>query len=66
VPIGADDEIQRIRSVAVASWFADIERRRHTPVHAPATELVDEAVVKVNGRVAIAQSWRVWGPVRAV
>jgi predicted acyltransferase (DUF342 family) len=65
VPVDADElEVQRVRSEAVASWFDEIHEKRLAPLDAPATELIDEDVVRINGRVVITQSWRVWGPVR--
>jgi hypothetical protein len=66
VPVDADEiQVQKVRAEAVDSWFADLERRKLAALDAPDTELIDDAVVKINGRVAIARSWRVWGPVEA-
>jgi hypothetical protein len=55
--VDADEvELQRVRSEAVHSWLADLELRKLAALDAPATQLVDDAVVKVNGRVVITQS----------
>jgi len=65
VPVHADaTEIEQVRSAAVAQWFTQVWERGLTPAEAPDTELVQGDVVKVNGRVVITQSWRVWGHVQ--
>ena len=65
VPLDAAlDNVQAARFRAVHQWFTDVAGRGMTPLESPDTELVDEAVVRVDGHVSIAQSWQVWGKVR--
>lgn len=64
VPVEADElEVQRVRGTAIATWFTSVREHDLRPVGEPDLELVDDQVVRVHGRVAIAQYWLVWGPV---
>ncbi len=64
VPVEADElEVQRVRGAALAAWFTSAREHHLQPVGEPSLELVDDQVVRVHGRVAIAQYWLIWGPV---